>query len=171
MATATATKAPEAKPKSDVNIRGITLKGVLSNPYTAGHKLTEAEANSLNYFRMSLIRNGFNNRVAKLQEAAGEAPVSEADIKKLHDDFVTAEAEFSFEDRRTRSTDPVRAIAMAKVTDSLIKQLRDKGTKRSDIDLSDVRKRAEEILNTRPDIMERAKKFYEESQALFGNIS
>lgn len=85
----------------------------VSQPYEAGHTVTDAEAKALNQVRRENLGNNFRGVVKKAQEEAATAG-KEVDIDALKAAFATLDSEYQFTIREvnaTRKFDPVEREA------------------------------------------------------------
>jgi len=85
----------------------------VSQPYEAGHTLTDAEAKALNQVRRENLGNNFRGTVKKAQEEAAAAG-KDVDVQALQDAFAKLDAEYEFTIREVnarRVFDPVEREA------------------------------------------------------------
>ena len=138
---------PETKSKV---IAGHEFK--ITQPYTAGHTLTEIEAKVLNQVRSENIGNNVRKAVVELLEAqdtaGAEALVAERD----------AEYEFSTPSAGGRKLDPVEREARKVARDAIRAKLSDDGRKLSDIDKEKLEEAIDNAIEKNSWIMDEAKK-------------
>lgn len=77
-----------------ITVAGLTFAA--PSPYSAGHVLTETEANVLNQTFAENLRNNFAPKVKKAVEDAGEAGLSETAREALMAEFATYATEYTF---------------------------------------------------------------------------
>lgn len=85
----------------------------VTQPYDAGHTLTEAEARALNQVRRENLGNNFRSVVKKAQDDAKEAG-KEVDVESLKSQFAELDSKYVFTIREvnaTRKLDPVEREA------------------------------------------------------------
>lgn len=76
----------------EITVQGVTVN--VSTPYAEGHKITEAEAKSLNQTRAENIANNRRKQIKEMVEAAGGDTESvQADAQKLISEY---DAEYVF---------------------------------------------------------------------------
>lgn len=117
----------------------ITIQGLdfeASQPYAAGHTVTEAEAKALNQVRAENLRNNF---AAKIKAAKGEAEaLTDEQLLQLTSDFAAYDAAYQFTLASVgggkRETDPVQAEAKKIAKAIVADKLKAAGKKLSDID-------------------------------------
>lgn len=120
-----------ADPKKII-IQGVEFTA--SQPYEAGHTLTESEARALNQVRSENLRNNFAARVKATNEGKEGADTLEA----LQSAFAQYDAEYSFAmpgagGGSTRRLDPIEREARALAKEIIKNELLKVGRKLSDI--------------------------------------
>lgn len=133
-------------------------------PFSAGHVLTDVEANVLNQTFAENLRNNFAARMKRRQEENEELKKSgKPTLPDLsQSDFDTYAAEYRFGVKATRtSVDPVMAQARLLAESALRKRLKAKGIQIKSIPEENWDKLIEEILTKYPQLTEQAKKIVE----------
>jgi hypothetical protein len=121
-----------------MSVKSITIQGHsfdATQPYLAGHVVTEAEAKALNQVRAENLRNNFASKIKSVQ---GEAEaLTEEQLVQLRAEFATYDAEYVFTLASVgggkRETDPVAAEAKKIAKQTISDKLKAAGKKVSDI--------------------------------------
>ena len=147
----------------ETNMEQITIAGKTFNAplrYEEGHELSAGEAAALNQTYHENLRNNF----AKKVKDAIEAGAFSQDAIQIEFDAYAREYQFGV---RTGGggapRDPVTKEALDILKDKIRMALKKKNLK---ADAASITARAKELLPTRPDIMELAKKRVAEAQAI-----
>jgi hypothetical protein len=122
-----------------MSTKSITIQGHsfdATQPYAAGHTITEAEAKALNQVRAENLRNNF---ASKIKAAQGEAEaLTEEQLSTLRSEFATYDAEYEFTLASVgggkRETDPVQAEAKRIAKSVVVAKLKSKGKTLKDVD-------------------------------------
>ena len=141
-----------------ITIAGKTFNAPLR--YEEGHELSAGEAAALNQTYHENLRNNFAKKVKDASESGA------FDQDAVQQEFYAYAEEYQFGVRTgggSAPRDPVIKEALDILRDKLRAALKKKGKK---ADASVITMRAKELLPSRPDIMELAKKRVAEAQAL-----
>lgn len=138
----------------------------VSQPYEAGHTLTEGEAKALNQVRKENLGNNFRKVVKDAIDAAGEGGT--VDEQSLKDQFAKLDGEYQFTIATvsaSRKLDPVEREVRNLIKSALREQLASETPPRKLSDLDD--EALESILDANmenPDIVKVAKKMVADRQ-------
>lgn len=145
----------KSTPRKEITIKGVLLKVI--SPYTAGHTLTEEEANVLNQTLAENLRNNFAPRIKKAIEDVG-GDENAVDTKSLQGELNDYTAEYEFGVRRGGSVavDPVTKGAIALARDAVKKALKAKGKDLKDFSADQIRELAERAVEANPKFRELA---------------
>ncbi len=122
---------------TEVATKEITVQGVLvtvTTPYTAGHQLTEAEANALNQMRAENIGNNVRKAVAEIVKEAGDeiANLSSEQLQKIQALVAERDATYIFTLASARGgrepTDPLEKECLSLARKYITSKLREAGT-------------------------------------------
>lgn len=157
---------------TEVPMKEITISGktfAVSQPFSAGHVLTEGEAKALNQVRAENIRN---NMASSVKTAFGDAPTEELSPETISKVVADYDAQYVFTVGSVgtkRTTDPLEAEAIRLARTLLSDALKTKG-----IALSKV---PEEARNTkiaeiaaRPGVIAQAKKNLESRKKMAESV-
>jgi hypothetical protein len=114
----------------------LGLDFTVTQPYAAGHTLTEGEAAALNQVRKENLANNFRPVVAKAKEESGDA-LSDEKIAELTTDLAERDAKYAFtlaSVAASRKLDPIEKEARTLIKAQLRTQLEADGKKLSDMD-------------------------------------
>lgn len=152
-------------PKSEITIQGATFNS--PEPYSAGHTLTENEANALNQLLAENLRNNFAGTVkAALEKVEGK--VADLDLIELQSQFDAYAKEYEFGARRTGTRVPKDPIAHEawKIATKIV----NKALKKQNLDKAQLEEGKfesfVESLSKRADIVAAAKQAVEALQSL-----
>lgn len=134
---------------------------MISQPYEAGHTLTEVEAKVLNQVRSENIANNLRKQVKEALENGG---ITEEFIQKVAE----YDAGYSFalpgEGSTRRVLDPVEREARAIARDGIKAKLAETGRRLKDVDPAKLEAAIEQLIETNSEIMKLAKKRVAEKQ-------
>lgn len=122
-----------------MSTKAITIQGHTfdaTQPYAAGHAITEAEAKALNQVRAENLRNNF---ATKIKSAQGDAEaLTEEQLATLRAEFAEYDAAYEFTLASVgggkRETDPVQAEAKRIAKSIVTAKLKEKGKAVKDVD-------------------------------------
>lgn len=155
---------PTSKP---LNILDIDFD--VTQPYSAGHTLTDAEAKALNQVRRENLGNNFRSTVKKAQEDAAAAG-REVDIDALKAQFADLDAKYVFSLREVSARaklDPVEREARNLVKAELRAYFAGQGKKFADLP-EDEQERLIEANASNPDIVKIAKNIVNQRSKISG---
>ena len=140
----------------------ITISGKTFNAplrYEEGHELSAGEANALNQTYHENLRNNF----AKKVKDSIEAGAFSQDAIQIEFDVYAREYQFGVRSGGGQVRDPVMSEAISIAKNMIYGAMKKKNLK---ADAASITARAKELLPSRPDIMELAKKRVAEAQAI-----
>lgn len=163
--------ADEPNVSKPLNILDIDFE--VSQPYSAGHTLTDAEAKALNQVRRENLGNNFRGTVKKAQEEAAAAG-KELDVSALQSQFADLDTKYVFTIREVNATakmDPVEREARNLVKAALRAHFAslDPAQKFSDLSEEDQEKLIE-INVANPDVQKAAKTIVKQKSSI-GSIN
>lgn len=169
------TEAQVAEPKI---ISIFDLDFTVSQPYEAGHTVTEAEAKALNQVRKENLGNNFRGTVKKAVEEAGvdadgkAVPLADAKIAELTATFTDLDSKYVFtlaNATSSRKLEPWEREVRTLIKGAIREQLAAETPPRKMSDLSD--EEVESIIDgnsDNPDIVKAAKKAIADRQKIAG---
>ncbi len=158
---------------SKTNTKEITIQGVafnVSQPYSEGHPVTEAEARALNQTRSENVRNNMAKAVKAAKEAAGEGnPLADDVLSSLamavseYDDAYIFTLASIGGGRKSKDPVEIEATRMAKA--AIMGQLKKAGKKLADVDPDAFKAKVAEVAEL-PQIVKAATKSVKDRAAL-----
>lgn len=147
----------------------ITIQGVtctVSQPYEAGHAITEAEAKALNQVRAENIRNNTASFVKETRGDAEEFTQEMLDAIAAHVAEYDAKYEFSMASvGAARTTDPLEIEARSIARKLVSEAARAQGIKLKDIDPEALKAKIAEVA-ANPEVVKEAEKSLKQKQKL-----
>jgi hypothetical protein len=156
----------------EMTINGVTVE--VSQPYEAGHQITEAEAKALNQVRAENIGNNTRKSIKDMLEAAdGDATAIQADVQDLISKY-DAEYEFTLASVGGGSTsrlDPLTKECRSIARNFIVGKLKEQGISQKDYLEANgenaIKDKVVELAD-HPKIVEAAKKALAEREAMAG---
>jgi hypothetical protein len=156
----------------EMTINGVTVE--VSQPYEAGHQITEAEAKALNQVRAENIGNNTRKSIKDMLEAAGgDASAVQADVQDLISKY-DAEYEFTLASVGGGSTsrlDPLTKECRSIARNFIVGKLKEQGISQKDYLEANgenaIKDKVVELAD-HPKIVEAAKKALAEREAMAG---
>lgn len=156
----------------EMTINGVTV--AVSQPYEAGHKITEAEAKALNQVRAENIGNNMRKQVKDALEAAGgDASAVQADIQAKVAEY-DASYEFTLASVGGGSTtrlDPLTKECRSIARNFIVGKLKEQGISQKDyLEANGENAIKDKVveLAEHPKVVEAAKKALAEREAMAG---
>lgn len=156
----------------EMTINGVTVK--VSQPYEAGHQITEAEAKALNQVRAENIGNNTRKAIKELLEAAGnDVEAVQGDVQELISKY-DSEYEFTLASVGGGSSarlDPLTKECRAIAKNFIVGKLKEQGVSQKDYLEANgenaIKDKVVELAD-HPKIVEAAKKALAEREAMAG---
>lgn len=156
----------------EMTINGVTVE--VSQPYEAGHPITEAEAKALNQVRAENIGNNTRKSIKEMLEAAGgDATAIQADVQELISKY-DAEYEFTLASVGGGSSsrlDPLTKECRSIARNFIVGKLKEQGISQKDYLAANgenaIKDKVVELAE-HPKIVEAAKKALAEREAMSG---
>lgn len=156
----------------EMTINGVSVE--VSQPYEAGHQITEAEAKALNQVRAENIGNNTRKSIKEMLEAAGgDAAAIQADVQALISKY-DAEYEFTLASVGGGSTarlDPLTKECRSIARNFIVGKLKEQGISQKDyLEANGENAIKDKVveLAEHPKIVEAAKKALAEREAMSG---
>ena len=129
--------------------------------YEEGHELTANEASALNQTYHENLRNNFASKVKDTADGRDLTDNEKSTLQAELDKYA-AEYEFGVRTGGGFRGDPVLTEAMRIAKEKIFEHIRKKGAKKKDIPAEVLTKKAKEVLEKNPEIMELARSRVEE---------
>lgn len=140
-------------PREPISVGGMSNLQ-MPIPITEGHKCVVNEAHALNQLLKENARNNLRERIKKCVEDGGKL----AECQKVLDEYLAAYEFGKAGGGGGRETDPIRAEALDQAKKLIRRALIKKGTKLSTVSAADMTKKANALVERRPELLKNAAK-------------